>query len=144
MDSGHHTYELAYLLPPSLSEEEVLGVSGKLSTVVEEAGGIVSYSEKPVKRKLAYLIKKEWSAYFGWIKFSGASEMVTLIEKKLQGEAHLLRHLIVLEEEKRRRRAGIFAGRRQKPKPAEAVEKPTESKFDLEELDKKLEEILGK
>lgn len=141
-------YELAYLISPTVAENEVLGVSGKLAKSIEEGGGLVRHQETPTKRRLAYLIKKQQNAYFGWITFSASSENIGTVEKKIKGAENLLRHLIVEEQEIPPQPVRLYTPRsvptdtRQRPAPTEA-ENP-EEKLDLEELDKKLEEILGK
>lgn len=148
MDSEAKNYELAYLLSPSLPEEEVLGYSGKLSGIVEEQKGAIRRVEPPKRRTLAYPIQKERSAYFGWTTFAADPSAVARIEKNVKETPQILRHLIVEEEIETKR---PFFLRPLKPRTAagaakaavpEAREKP-EEKLDLEALDKKLEEILG-
>ena len=140
-------YELAYLLSPSLSEEEVLTWAGKLGTLMEESKGVIRHAESPKKRQLAYPVKKQKNAYFGWTTFSLAREHLALLIKKLKGVENLLRHLIVEEEEIEIRppMLRIIPPRPGRPRaiPREAP-KPADEKLDLEALDKKLEEILGK
>lgn len=142
-------YELAYLLSPSLPEEEVLGYAGKLSGIVEEQKGAIRRVEAPKRRKLAYPIKKENTAYFGWTTFAVVPSAIAQIEKKVKESPQLLRHLITEEEIETRRPIML---RPLRPLPAAGqpppvlrreAEKP-EEKLDLEALDKKLEEILGK
>lgn len=147
-------YELAYLLSPAIAEEEVLTWSGKIAKIIEDSKGLVRHQEIPKKRRLTYLINKEGTAYFGWVTFSMASDLVASLDKKLKMAENTLRHMIVEEVEIPVQPLRIFAPRPapvpQRPRPgitppapAEAAKQP-EEKLDLEELDKKLEEILGK
>ncbi len=139
-------YELAYLLSPAIAEEEVLVWAGKLAKIIEDAGGIVRHQESPTKRKLAFEIKKERNAYFGWTTFTTAAETINTLEKKLKNAENVLRHMIVAEEEVIQS-ARIFTPRPAvlpRSKPAPVAPEKSEEKLDLEELDKKLEEILGK
>lgn len=148
MDSETKNYELAYLLSPALPEEKILEYAGKMSGAIEEEKGIIRHMETPRKRRLAYPIKKEASAYFGWTTFAMAPAAVAQIEKKVKETPQLLRHLIVEEEIETRRpmlrplSPRPVAGQPRPIIPREA-ERP-EEKLDLEALDKKLEEILGK
>lgn len=150
MDSDPKNYELAYLLSPALPEGEVLGYAGKLTGVIEDEKGAIRHIETPRRRRLEYPIKKEWTAYFGWTTFAIAPAAIAQIEKKVKESPQLLRHLIVEEEIETRRpflrpitprpTAGMGAAPRAIPREEE---KP-EEKLDLEALDKRLEEILGK
>ena len=147
MEQDTKNYEIAYLLPPSIQEEEVLIHAGKLSTLIEEQKGIIKHVQNPKKQKLSYPIHKERNAYFGWTTFRLAPDSVSALEKKLKANIQILRYLIV--EEETRLKAPVFrtptikpAGQKSPAIPREASK--TEEKLDLEALDKKLEEILGK
>lgn len=152
MDTDAKNYELAYLLSPSLAEEDVLGAAGKISSLIEEQKGAIRRVEAPKKRRLTYPVKKENHAYFGWTTFAALPAAVAAIEKKAKDMPQMLRHLITEEEiETRRPMLRTFApGAR--PAPAAGTsgpEVPREQeaageKLDFEALDKKLEEILGK
>lgn len=147
MDRDPKNYELAYLLSPSIPEEGVLTRVGKLTALIEENKGLIRHVQEPRKIKLAYPIKKEKTAYFGYTTFSLAPEFLLSLEKKIKGE-EVLRYLLVEEEIGRKAPAfRAFTPRsaplpRQKAAPRE--EPKMEEKLDLEALDKKLEEILGK
>lgn len=152
MDADAKNYELAYLLSPSLAEEDVLAHAGKISSLIEEHTGAIRRVEPPKKRRLAYPVSKEHSAYFGWTTFAALPSSIAAMNKKAKDIPHVLRHLIVEEEiETRRPMLRTFApGARpapvagaQRPEIPREQETPGE-KLDFEALDKKLEEILGK
>lgn len=141
-------YEIAYVLTPSLSDEEALAVSEKLSTLVEESRGAIRHRENPKKHRLSYPIKKQGYGYFGWITFDATADAPAVVEKKVKSIEGILRHLIVVGEEVPPQPLRIFTPRSE---PSRISTRPTpesapasEKKLDLEELDKKLEEILGK
>lgn len=146
MDSETRNYEFSYLLPPSLSETEASSLAAKLSADIVESGGTVTRSEPPQKRKLAYAIKKETTAYFGWVAFCFIPEALGELKKRIAGR-HLLRSLFVLQDTAAlapvTHRAIPRTMRREEIRIPRAAEK-TDEKLDLEALDKKLEEILGK
>lgn len=144
-------YELAYLLSPAVPEDEVLVVAGSLVKIIEDSNGLIRHQETPAKRRLSYLVKKEQNAYFSWITFSTSPENLAAIEKGIKGAQNLLRHMLVEEEEIPPQPIRTYIPRpaptRVKPPaptPTAAGEQKPEEKLDLEELDKKLEEILGK
>lgn len=153
MDSEVKNYEIAYLISPTTSEDEVFGIAGKISGAVQDTHGAIKKIEEPKKIKLAYFIKKHLDAYFGWTTFAMHPDNLALFEKKIKGEKNIMRFLITLYDE----RVG-----RMRPQPirlreitrlpkippvkpatpaAPAEEKPA---MDIAALDKKLEEILGK
>lgn len=122
--------------------------AGKLTSLIEEAKGMIRKVEEPKKRHLAYPVKKQLSAYFGWTTFSMAPEFVPGLEKKLRGQEQFLRFSLV-EEEIEVKKPFVLRTMRPQPVrpraiPREAPKAGTEEKLDLEALDKKLEEILGK
>ena len=146
MEQDAHNYEIAYLLSPAIAEGEVLMIVGRITTLIEEQKGAIKHAEEPRKRKLAYAINKERNAYFGWTTFRLDPAHIAALEKKLKIENRLMRYLIVQEET--RLKAPVFRTPMQKPAankmPQEKHEQQPEEKLDLEALDKKLEEILGK
>lgn len=149
MHSDQKNYELAYILTSSIPEGEVSAVVAKLATIIQEQNGVIRRQEEARKRQLAYPVKKERVAYFGWITFSMVPELITELKKKLAGEAQILRQLLVEED---MTQFNLPPRRMYTPRPlASAVKSPEtpteetpEEKLDLEALDKKLEEILGK
>lgn len=146
MSGEMKNYELAYLFLPSLTEEEVLTRVNELTVLVEENGGVIRHVKESRKIRLAYPVKKEKVAYFGHTTFTLAPELLTSLEKKIKNKK-ILRFLLVEEEVgKRPSVLRVVPSRpvlpRQKVIPRE--EPKTEEKLDLEALDKKLEEILGK
>lgn len=149
MDSDTKNYELAYLLSPSLPEEDVLTWSNKIATLIEEAHGVIRHSEPPKKRQLSYLIKKASYAYFGWIAFTVAPDTVLQINKKVKELEHLLRHLTT-EIGGVDIRPRLYPLRSMRKPPLREIKQPLpphekkDETLDLEALDKKLEEILGK
>ena len=148
MDHNQKNYECAYLLSPALPEKDVFDYVGKLTSLIEELKGAVTRAEHPKRRQLGYPVKKEKTAYFGWTIFSAPPESIKMLEKKLKSDETFLRYLIV--EEETRKPLMPFRPLPQRPFPARPraptprIEIKPEEKLDLEALDKKLEEILGK
>lgn len=153
MDAGVKNYEAAYLISPEVAEDEVFGEAGKITSFIQEAHGLVGRIEEPKKRKLAYPVKKLQNAYFGWTTFAIAPEKLADIDKKIKAEKNVIRYLIA-EEVKRpvvefRPRPEGLPRRPAMPRLAEVrpftpAPPKEEDKAKIAELDKKLEEILGK
>lgn len=152
MDSEVKSYEISYLINPDIPEDEVFGQAGKITGAIQDAQGLVGRIEEPKKRKLAYPIQKFGNAYFGWTTFALAGGKLEEIERRLKQEKNIIRSLIV--EEVRRPVAPPRPVRprvRREPAPALGEIKPfkpaapkEEDQAKIEELDKRLEEILGK
>ncbi len=147
MEQDPKNYEISYLLSPSLTEEELLTHTARISAFIEEQKGIIKHVQQPKRQKLAYAINKEHNAYFGWTAFRTNPDTIAGLEKKLKTESSILRYLIVEGED--RIKAPVFrtpimrpGTHKSSPVPREAEK--SEEKLDLEALDKKLDEILGK
>ena len=145
MDSEQKKYEIAFLLSPTIAEEALLAHTQKINAALEADKAIISHAEMPRKRRLAYPIEKEANAYFGWIKFTAPADAVAEINKKIKLEKTTLRFLIVedtihVTTMPRMLRMAPPTIIPTQPKR----EEETSERLDLEELDKKLEEILGK
>lgn len=150
MDPNAKNYEVAYLLSPSLTEEEALAHAGKISSAIEADAGMIRHMETPKKRKLMYAIKKQNNAYFAWTVAGLAPSAVMPLNKKINGMPEVLRAMIVEHEVETRQpyiirplapraSAGALA-----PKAIPREEQKPDEKLDFEALDKRLEEILGK
>ncbi len=141
-------YELTYLISSEISEEKVKSLREKVISSIREEGEILAEINSPVKKKLAYPIKKQSQAFLSALNFQLSPEKLADLEKKLRAESQILRYLILTQRERkiipRTPRTPVFF-----KKPQEvAFEKPAararEKKVELKEIEKKLEEILNK
>lgn len=149
-------YEILYILPSKYSDTEVEGVSGEVNTMLEASGAKVLKSEVAGKLKLAYPIKgnNHGTYVLAYIEAEGAK--LAKIDQDLKLSENVVRHVIVKREkgipsstfrltsyqapltpEGKRSASEEKAPRRQTETPAE-----TSTKLTVEELDKKLDEIL--
>ena len=152
MDIEAKNYEISYLISPTVSEEGIFGVAGKITSLIQDAKGIVNKIEEPKKIKLAYPIKKQRMAYFGWTTFSMLAENLEEFKKKLRfEEKSILRFLTVFVPKRileAKRRPYFPRPKKELPQHVAPKSPPREfeekEKMDITALDKKLEEILGK
>ena len=144
MEAQVKQYEIAYLISPKTKEEDVFGEAGKITGFIQAtASGLIGHIAEPKQIRLAYPINKSRDAYFGWTRFTINPETLADFEKKLKLEKAIMRYLIVeAEEEPIRIRIMRPKVPLTMPKPSEPS--PAEEKVNMEELDKRLEEILGK
>lgn len=137
-------YELTYLLKISIPEEGVLDHAQKAASAIEAEKGMISRSEMPRKRRLAYPVLKDTQAYMGWIKFTALPTAIASIQKRLKLDTSILRFLVVEDVIPTMTMPHIPRMAPATPAAAPKREEEPQERLDLEELDKKLEEILGK
>jgi ribosomal protein S6 len=131
-------YQLTYLISPDIDQNTLESFPEKISTLIQKEGGIVRETKNPVKKRLGYQIKKKESAFLAVLNFEVQAEKINAIEKKLKGESDILRYLIIAGEPPKIERIPekVFG-------PPAKAEKTKEEKVALQEIEKKLEEILG-
>lgn len=135
-------YELTYIINPALSETNIAAQTDKVASFINELGGEIKKDSTPVlntgqKRKLSYPIKKEKEGYFISLDFLLSSDKLEKLNHQLKLEKDILRYLIISKKIRKLRpmRVKKFKER------IKMAERPKE-KVKLEELDKKLEELL--
>lgn len=172
-DEEKKFYEIGYLLRPNLREADAENKKDYLMNLIGGLGGDSVLSPSCRKQKLAYPIKKQTSAYFGYLLMEIFPSKLAEIKEKIRYDGDILRYIVLgrnkkiferakqkEEEEKKEKaeRAGKVPGAPEKgvrpedrapreepvsekqeiPKQAPAFEK----EIDLNELDKRLKEIL--
>jgi len=135
-------YELTYIVSPELSEEELKELESKITSLIRVENGVLSEVRPPVIKSLSYPIKKKRSAYLISLGFQLAPEKLENLERKLKQEAQIIRYLLLIKPVSgiREVMAPIRKPRLRAALPK--VKKP-ETKVELKEIEKKLEEILG-
>lgn len=144
MDIDPRQYEIASLISPETSEKEVFGVAGRITGFLQDAGAMIEKIEEPKKIRLAYPIKKFREAYFGWVTFTLDPEKLAGVEKKIKLEKQIIRFLTVLAEEEPVRQRTFRPQRAPESEKSASPIAPPEKQVNIEELDRQLEEILGK
>lgn len=145
-------YDLLYLLP-LLGEEAPSGeVKGKIGELLKGINATIIREEEPGKRKLAYPMGRTRYGFYGNVIFEAESTCIPALKESLGLETGIIRFQIVREEQTMPRK--LKAARVKPKRPAiiptavpaplmPAPAKPIGEKVDLEELDKKLEELLS-
>ena len=135
-------YELTYLISSELSDEATNSLQEKIASLISKEGGILAQNSAPLKKRLAYSIKKpalqakETQAHLVVLNFQSAPENLSVIEKNLKLENKIIRYLILAKPRKKIMAEGEKIST-QKPK------KIVKHRVELKEIEKKLEEILG-
>jgi len=148
-------YEIAYLIGPALDENEARDFHQEIKNKIQEMGGFVDNDGFVIKRKLSYCIKKMRDAYVASVRILIQKSGVEKI-KEIMRNKNILRSLI-LETKRAQFRAPRARKASQKMHSQHTVQ-PTAisaeehsqikktaetNRAHLEEIDKKLEEILG-
>lgn len=152
-------YELVYILTPKFSEDEFKSKAKEILDLLKKAEAEVAKEDFWGKKELAYPIKHFEEGWYVLCEFSSEPERIKEIDKTLKLQEEIIRFLIVKKEAEKAVKEEKIS---EKPREIEKVEKsarpagkpargkieesevvPKEKKVDLEELDKKLEKILG-
>jgi len=143
-------YEFAFLLNGRLSETDAAALFDKLENIFSDFGTKTIKKSNLERKLLAYPIKKESEAYFGYFHLELDPEKVAEVKEKFRYENGILRHLCLTPPPNFGKMTNV--GGKQKAKEAkekkesegvaEVKEKEEEKEeIDLEGLDQKLEEI---
>ncbi len=99
-----NVYEIGYLLVSSVPEEKVASEAEAVKSIITKAGASVIAEETPHSERLAYTMRKKTvsgsydkydSAYFGWIKFEVASNVIESIKTSVEIHPTVLRMLMI-------------------------------------------------
>lgn len=96
-------YELGFLLVPTTAEPEVPEKVEALKSAITALEGVVTSESTPEYIDLAYTMEatvgsktsKYSQGYFGWIKFEVLPEALESLKKTLDGNADLIRYILV-------------------------------------------------
>jgi small subunit ribosomal protein S6 len=143
-------YELLLILPGTLDDTQVSDRSEEIAKIVKEVGSDVELHTMG-KNRLAYPIKQIRYGYFSTITFSAEAKDVRILEEKLRLHREVLRFLIshfntnLTAQQKIAYTTDASGITRMVEKAEEAVpvaEKKAE-KINIEEINKKLDDLMG-
>lgn len=93
------TYELLYIIPATLTDEEVAQTETDILALVQKYGGTTKESRRLGKFKFAYLIKKIRHGYYVLVYFDAEPEIVAKVNEALRIHERVVRHLILRADE---------------------------------------------
>ena len=148
-----NNYELTFLAAISKDSNSL---AAQIQKTIKDKKGIVNNFKSPKRTNLAYSIKKNISADVISIEFSLSSSGIKELEEELKLNKDILRHILIKKEMSRKApRRREENNKKNKTnlntdKDKEIIEKDEElmnkkpqfDKIKLEEIDKKLDEIL--
>jgi small subunit ribosomal protein S6 len=146
MEETTKDYELLCILSPKLEGEDLNKAKNDISETIGKLAGTINFKESS-KKSLAYPINKEKQGIYLISQISIFPEKIIELSKELKTNKQILRHLIsqsIVQEETERPRA---IRKPLKPKMPITKKEQTETEKPsgetLEEIDKKLDEIIG-
>jgi len=95
---AENVYEGLFILDPNRYARDAAGVSGRVNQILEEQGGDVLVSRLWDERRLAYPIKGSRKGTYWLTYFRCESTKLNEINRQLQIEDNVLRHLIIAVE----------------------------------------------
>lgn len=146
-------YELSYLISPELSEEKTREILENITKTIHNEGGVLEKSILPKIQEIGYRIKKQKQAYFGSMLFRLDPKKIDNLNKKIKSYPQVLRFLLYSKKMTSPKPGRIKPSRLVRKEIAVGVPQvvpqkektPTHKKVkkvELEEIDKKLDEIL--
>ena len=161
-------YEMLFIVPGSLTDEEAPETISKVKKLLEDLEGKIIKEDNWGRKTLAYKIDNQTQGTYVWFEFDLPSEKIAEINKRLRLSREILRFLvtkarIITEEEikkdeevkkkiesKKKDKVKEELAEAEKEKEPEKQAKPKEEKpkakpkasISMEDLDKKLDDLL--
>ncbi|MFC1598593.1 30S ribosomal protein S6 [Patescibacteria group bacterium] len=151
-------YELVFIVSANYTAEEVKPISAKVTELVKKNDGNITLEENLGKLKLAYPINHLSHAYYLLVEFDMNKQNLHKLNRQLKLTTEVLRYLVVkkkvktqeeLVQEKKlqekltkRKEEEIEKIKEEKVEEEKPKKKEEKEKMSLEDLDKKLDELL--
>lgn len=93
-------YELVWILGGDAGEEQGAESVEQITSLVTDAGGVMSSTDAWGKRSLAYPIKKNEEGYYIQANFELDGTKAPGLERAIEADQSIIRHLLVRDEVK--------------------------------------------
>ena len=94
-----HEYEVAYILDPGLSEEEITANVTRYVDIAKSAGAEVKEPERWERRRLAYPIKDKREGVYVFMQMKASKEAVAEVSRVLKLADPVLRQMAIRLDE---------------------------------------------
>ncbi len=158
-------YELLYIVGTQYTDAEVSEIQARIAAQLEKVGAKILRNEMIGKIRLAYIIKKARHGSYVLVYFDADPSIIKDLNRSLELNDEILRHTLLTREpgaENKKFELTAYVpplseeGKRVEQKPVAGRERPlhaepvpvaqpidrAEANMSMEELDKKLDEIL--
>lgn len=142
-------YELLYIVPATLTDEDIGNVEGKVKAILDKVGAKMEDTKRLGKFRLAYPIKNVRHGHYMLVRMQLETSAVAKLDEGLRLSGDVLRHLILRADEAGDEKFDLVQfievnvdakddrPRRKKEDSAEVKTKATEVKADASALDEK-------
>jgi small subunit ribosomal protein S6 len=120
---SERTYEVLFIVDPTLGEPEVEALTTQVQGYIEKEGGRIEKVEQWGKKRLAYAVKKHREGYYVLIVTKGESHTIREVERRMRVTEGVIRQLAVRIDEDLRK----AETRRQKRQKREARNRSRQS-----------------
>jgi len=135
-------YELTYIISPATGDLDINAAAGKVrSFITDQLAGEIKKEYIGEKKRLSYPIKKQPAGFYVILEFNAEPEKIGDLKKFLELNNDILRHLLLTVQERKLAKKPARVKPTTTATPEEETSTRTE-KVGIEELDKKLEELL--
>lgn len=108
------TYEIMFIVDPSLPEEEIDQLNVEVETLVKGGGGAVESIEKMGRRKLAYEVDRRTDGFYVLFTVSANGKIVSEVERRFRVMDQVLRYLTVRVDLEQKRLEKLQRARQKK------------------------------
>lgn len=154
-EENQKNYELILIFPPQLEGNDLENIKKEIETTIKQFEGKITFKKQNIQT-LAYPINKQRQGVFIISQISISPEKISALSKELKVNNQVLRHLIThipisANVKKPIKKPFIYEKQTMEPIPIKEEKKigpepkekkPEEEKIRLEEIDKKLDEII--
>lgn len=88
-----NTYELTYIVNGVLNDDQIKGLVNRVHKFIDENGASILHVDEWGTRRLAYPINKKRNGYYVNLYFESEGDLIARLERALQIEDDILRHL---------------------------------------------------
>lgn|GEM_PF-620159 len=88
-------YELLYIIPTTMTEEEAGAVETRMSALITKYGGTVEVTKRLGKLHMAYPIKDQHHGYYVLTYFTADRDSLATIDTNLRIQTEILRYMTV-------------------------------------------------
>ncbi|MBU1176909.1 MAG: 30S ribosomal protein S6 [Patescibacteria group bacterium] len=151
-------YHLTCLFDTSTNTEKINQIIEETRQIITSNEGTTlerNYSSEPIKKNLAYPMKKQNEAFYWDFNFSLSPKIISKLEQTLRHKKSIIRYIVTNRKELKKKIVkkpiDFKIIDKIEPLPDEVIEKTPKKeepksikeKIKIEDLDKKLEEILN-
>ena len=92
-------YELTFIIPPTLAEEDIKAIQATVQGWITDQEGEILKENHWGRRKLAYPIQNYKEGYYILLEFESQPSIIKELERRMRLSQEVIRYLVVRAEE---------------------------------------------